>query len=78
MIKSQSLIFPFFPVSTEFSIFFGTDLKILAFRSIGFQSLLRTQVTYIKLGCKENIIQMGCVTAFTYMCKTGCVTTYMY
>ena len=78
MIKSQSLIFPFFPVSTEFSIFLGTDLRILAFRSIDFQSLLRTQVIYIKLGCKENIIQMGCVTTFTYMCKTGCVTTYMY
>ena len=56
----------FFPVSNEFSIFFGMDLRIWAFRSICFQSLLRTQVTFIKLSCKENII------------KTGCVTTYMY
>ena len=75
MIKSQSLVFPFFPVSTEFFWYGSQNLGFQEYT--GFQSLLRTQVTYIKLGCNENIIQMGCVTTFTYMCKTktGCVTT---
>ena len=51
----------FFLVSTEFSVRISESWL----SRVGFQSLLRTQVTYIKL-CEENII------------KTGCVTTYMY
>lgn len=61
----SKFLFPCFFLSQLSFQFFSVRISESWLSRVGFQNLLRTQVTYIKL-CEENII------------KTGCVTTYMY